>query len=128
MRIMIADPSLEVCVPRHLSRTVKRSAADKAASWRQNSRDALAETLCGLWQGQLYVAGDSVIKVPRGKEGLFCPSILYTRKRVPKFEKKFAFSVFLSVRYLYTLTTLELHILVCIIYKINFMARIATVS
>ena len=40
--IMIADPSLEVCVPRHLSRTVKRSAAYQAASWRQNSRGAPA--------------------------------------------------------------------------------------
>ena len=128
VRIMIADPSLEVCLPRYLSQPIECSAADKAASWRQNSRDALAETLRGLRQGQLYVAGDSDIKVPRGKEGLFCPSILYTRKRVPKFEKKFAFSVFFSARYLYTLTTLELHILVCIIYKINFMARIATVS
>ena len=28
VRIMIADPLLEVCVPRYLSRTVKRSAAD----------------------------------------------------------------------------------------------------
>ena len=116
MRIMIANPSLEVCVPRDLSQPIERSAADKAASWRQNSRDAPAEALLGLRQGQLYVAGDSDIKVPRGKEGLFCPSILYTRKRVPKFEKKFAFSVFFSARYLYTLTTLELHIFICIIY------------
>ena len=116
MRIMIADPSLEVCLQRYLSQPIECSAADKAASWRQNSRDALAETLRGLRQGQLYVAGDSDIKVPRGKEGLFCPSILYTRKRVPKSEKKFAFFVFFSARYLYTLTTLELHILVCIIY------------
>ena len=111
MRIMIAGPSLEVCVPRHLSRLWGHSTAVTAASSRQ-SRDALAETLRGLRQGQLYVAGDSDIKVLRGKESLFCPSILYTRKRVPKFEKKFAFSVFFSARYLYTLTTLELHILV----------------
>jgi hypothetical protein len=74
---MIADPSLEVCVPRHLSRTVKRSAAYQAASWRQNSRDAPAEALLGLRQGQFYVAGDSDILLSRFSrgEGLFCPSI-----------------------------------------------------
>ena len=91
--IMIADPSLEVCVPRHLSRLWGRSTAVTAVSSRQN-RDAPAETLLGLRQGQLYVAGDSDIRLSRcrkGGRGLFCPSILYTRKRVPKFEKKFAF-------------------------------------
>ena len=76
MRIMIADPSLEVCVPRHLSRLWGRSTAVTAVSSRQN-RDAPAETLLGLRQGQLYVAGDSDILLSRSSrgEGLFCPSI-----------------------------------------------------
>ena len=76
MRIMIAGPSLEVCVPRHLSRLWGRSTAVKAVSSRQ-SRDAPAEALRGLRQGQFYVAGDSDIllsRISRG-EGLFCPSI-----------------------------------------------------
>ena len=75
--IMIADPSLEVCVPRHLSRTVKRSAAYQAASWRQNTAGTHLPTLLGLRQGQLYVAGDSDILLSRSSrgEGLFCPSI-----------------------------------------------------
>ena len=76
MRIMIAGPSLEVCVPRHLSRLWWRSTAAKAVSSRQ-SRDAPAEALLGLRQGQFYVAGDSDILLSmfsRG-EGLFCPSI-----------------------------------------------------
>ena len=74
--IMIADPSLEVCVPRHLSRLWGRSTAVTAVSSRQN-RDAPAETLLGLRQGQLYVAGDSDILLSRSSrgEGLFCPSI-----------------------------------------------------
>lgn len=73
---MIADPSLEVCVPRHLSRLWGRSTAVTAVSSRQN-RDAPAETLLGLRQGQLYVAGDSDILLSRSSrgEGLFCPSI-----------------------------------------------------
>ena len=66
---MIADPSLEVCLPRYLSQLIERSAADKAASWRQNSRDAPAETLRGLRQGQLYVAGDSDILLSRSSRG-----------------------------------------------------------
>ena len=76
VRIMIADPSLEVCVPRHLSRLWGRSTAVTAVSSRQN-RDAPAETLLGLRQGQLYVAGDSDILLSRSSrgEGLFCPSI-----------------------------------------------------
>ena len=76
MRIMIADPSLEVCVPRHLSRLCGRSTAVTAVSSRQN-RDAPAETLLGLRQGQLYVAGDSDILLSRFSrgEGLFCPYI-----------------------------------------------------
>ena len=76
MRIMIADPSLEVCVPRHLSRLWGRSTAVKAVSSRQ-SRDAPAEALLGLRQGQFYVAGDSDILLSRFSrgEGLFCPSI-----------------------------------------------------
>jgi len=73
---MIADPSLEVCVPRHLSRLWGRSTAVTAVSSRQN-RDAPVETLLGLRQGQLYVAGDSDILLSRFSrgEGLFCPSI-----------------------------------------------------
>ena len=76
MCIMIADPSLEVCVPRHLSRLWGRSTAVKAVSSRQ-SRDAPAEALLGLRQGQFYVAGDSDILLSRFSrgEGLFCPSI-----------------------------------------------------
>lgn len=76
MCIMIADPSLEVCVPRHLSRLWGRSTAVTAVSSRQN-RDAPVETLLGLRQGQLYVAGDSDILLSRFSrgEGLFCPSI-----------------------------------------------------
>ena len=76
MCIMIADPSLEVCVPRHLSRLWGRSAAVTAVSSRQN-RDAPAEALLGLRQGQFYVAGDSDILLSRFSrgEGLFCPSI-----------------------------------------------------
>ena len=76
MRIMIAGPSLEVCVPRHLSRLWWRSTAVKAVSSRQ-SRDAPAEALLGLRQGQFYVAGDSDILLSRFSrgEGLFCPSI-----------------------------------------------------
>ena len=76
VRIMIADPSLEVCVPRHPSRLWGRSTAVTAVSSRQN-RDAPAETLLGLRQGQLYVAGDSDILLSRSSrgEGLFCPSI-----------------------------------------------------
>lgn len=76
VRIMIAGPSLEVCVPRHLSRLWGRSTAVKAVSSRQ-SRDAPAEALLGLRQGQFYVAGDSDILLSRFSrgEGLFCPSI-----------------------------------------------------
>ena len=74
--IIIADPSLEVCVPRHLSRLWGRSTAVTAVSSRQ-SWDAPAEALLGLRQGQLYVAGDSDILLSRFSrgEGLFCPSI-----------------------------------------------------
>ena len=77
VRIMIAGPSLEVCVPRHLSRLWGRSTAVKAVSSRQ-SRDAPAEALLGLRQGQFYVAGNSDIllsRFSRGLEGSFCPSI-----------------------------------------------------
>ena len=53
-----------------------RSTAVKAVSSRQ-SRDAPAEALLGLRQGQFYVAGDSDILLSRFSrgEGLFCPSI-----------------------------------------------------
>ena len=75
MCIIIADPSLEVCVPRHLSRLWGRSAAV-----RQPHRVRVGThlpTLLGLRQGQLYVAGDSDILLSRSSrgEGLFCPSI-----------------------------------------------------
>ena len=93
MRIMIADPSLEVCVPRHLSRFWGRSTAVKAVSSRQ-SRDAPAEALLGLRQGQFYVAGDSDILLSRFSrgEGLFCPSIYIIAIKsqiVQKNQKKF---------------------------------------
>ena len=92
MRIMIADPSLEVCVPRHLSRLWGRSTAVTAVSSRQN-RDAPAETLLGLRQGQLYVAGDSDIllsRFSRGREGVFGPSIYEYRFRKVKVGEKSA--------------------------------------
>ena len=76
---MIADPSLEVCVPRHLSRLWGRSTAVTAVSSRQN-RDAPAETLLGLRQGQLYVAGDSDIRLPRYIRGKRAFLSLYTIK------------------------------------------------
>ena len=79
VRIMIADPSLEVCVPRHLSRLWGRSTAVTAVSSRQN-RDAPAETLLGLRQGQLYVAGDSDIRLPRYIRGKRAFLSLYTIK------------------------------------------------
>ena len=65
--IMIADPSLEVCVPRHLSRLWGRSAAV-----RQHHRVKVGThlpTLLGLRQGQLYVAGDSDIRLSRCRKG-----------------------------------------------------------
>ena len=65
--IMIADPSLEVCVPRHLSRLWGRSAAV-----RQPHRVKVGThlpTLLGLRQGQLYVAGDSDIRLSRCRKG-----------------------------------------------------------
>ena len=93
MCIMIADPSLEVCVPRHLSRLWGHSTAVMAVSSRQNW-DAPAETLLGLRQGQLYVAGDSDILLSRSSrgEGLFCPSIYIIAIKsqiVQKNQKKF---------------------------------------
>ena len=77
--IMIADPSLEVCVPRHLSRLWGRSTAVTAVSSRQ-SRDAPAEALLGLRQGQFYVAGDSDIRLPRYIRGKRAFLSLYTIK------------------------------------------------
>ena len=88
--IIIADPSLEVCVPRHLSRLWGRSTVVTAVSSRQN-RDAPAETLLGLRQGQLYVAGDSDIRLSRcrkGGRGIFCPSIYEYRFRKAKVGEK----------------------------------------
>ena len=64
---MIADPSLEVCVPRHLSRLWGCSAAV-----RQPHRVRVGThlpTLLGLRQGQLYVAGDSDILLSRSSSG-----------------------------------------------------------
>ena len=94
---MIADPSLEVCVPRHLSRLWGRSTAVKAVSSRQ-SRDAPAEALLGLRQGQFYVAGDSDILLSRFSrgEGLFCPSIYIIAIKnqiVQKIKKFYIFSI-----------------------------------
>ena len=73
--IMIADPSLEVCVPRHLSRLWGRSTAIRQLH-RVRAGTHLP-SLLGLRQGQLYVAGDSDILLSRSSrgEGLFCPSI-----------------------------------------------------
>ena len=92
VRIMIAGPSLEVCVPRHLSRLWWRSTAANAVSSRQ-SRDAPAEALLGLRQGQFYVAGDSDILLSRSSrgEGLFCPSIYEYRFGNGKVREKIAF-------------------------------------
>ena len=93
MRIMIADPSLEVCVPRHLSRLWGRSTAVTAVSSRQ-SRDAPAEALLGLRQGQFYVVGDSDIllsRFSRGREGVFGPSIYEYRFENGKVREKIAF-------------------------------------
>ena len=70
--IMIADPSLEVCVPRHLSRLWGRSAAVRQLH-RVRAGTHLP-SLLGLRQGQLYVAGDSDIRLPRyirGKRAFF---------------------------------------------------------
>ena len=78
VRIMIADPSLEVCVPRHLSRLWGRSAAV-----RQHHRVKVGThlpTLLGLRQGQLYVAVDSDIRLPRYIRGKRAFLSLYTIK------------------------------------------------
>ena len=75
VRIMIADPSLEVCVPRHLSRL-----------WRP------AETLLGLRQGQLYVAGDSDIRLSRCRKGGmrdFLSLYIRTTRKMEKVREKF---------------------------------------
>ena len=92
--ITIADPSLEVCVPRHLSRLWGRSAAV-----RQPHRVRVGThlpTLLGLRQGQLYVAGDSDIRLSRcrkGGRGIFCPSIYeYRFRKVKVGEKSTIFS------------------------------------
>ena len=93
MRIMIAGPSLEVCVPRHLSRLWGRSTAVKAVSSRQ-SRDAPAEALLGLRQGQFYVAGDSDIllsRFSRGERLFLAPLYMNIALRMEKFEKKLHF-------------------------------------
>ena len=90
--ITIADPSLEVCVPRHLSRLWGRSAAV-----RQPHRVRVGThlpTLLGLRQGQLYVAGDSdflLSRFSRGREGVFGPSIYEYRFENGKVREKIAF-------------------------------------
>lgn len=77
VRIIIADPSLEVCVPRHLSRplgALHRRYSGILASYSETH----LPTLLGLRQGQFYVADDSDIllsRFSRGLEGSFCPSI-----------------------------------------------------
>ena len=96
VRIMIAGPSLEVCVPRHLSRLWGHSTAVTAASSRQ-SRDALAETLRGLRQGQLYVAGDSDIRLSRcqgGKRAYFVPLYCILAKGCQNSRKNLHFPYF----------------------------------
>ena len=61
-----------------------------------SERDAPAETLLGLRQGQLYVAGDSDIRLSRcrkGGRGIFCPSIYeYRFRKVKVGEKSTIFS------------------------------------
>ena len=64
--IMIADPSLEVCVPRHLSHLWGRSAAVRQPQ-RVRTGTHLPKRSLG-WQGQLYVAGDSDIRLSRCRE------------------------------------------------------------
>ena len=89
--IMIADPSLEVCVPRHLSRLWGRSAAVRQPH-RVRTGTHLP-TLLGLRQGQLYVAGDSDIRLSRCRKrgrGIFCPSIYEYRLRKVKVGEKSA--------------------------------------
>ena len=91
--ITIADPSLEVCVPRHLSRLWGRSAAV-----RQPHRVRVGThlpTLLGLRQGQLYVAGDSDIRLSRcrkgGNEGFFVPLYMNIALGRQKLEKNLHF-------------------------------------
>lgn len=74
--IMIADPSLEVCVPRYLSRLWGRSAAVRQPH-RVRAGTHLP-SLLGLRQGQLYVAGDSDIRLSRCKRGKRAFLSLYT--------------------------------------------------
>lgn len=72
--IMIADPSLEVCVPRLWGRS---------AAVRQPHRVRAGmhlPSLLGLRQGQLYVAGDSDIRLPRYIRGKRAFLSLYTIK------------------------------------------------
>ena len=70
-----------------------RSTAVTAVSSRQ-SRDAPAEALLGLRQGQFYVVGDSDIllsRFSRGREGVFGPSIYEYRFENGKVREKIAF-------------------------------------
>lgn len=87
--IMIADPSLEVCVPRHLSRLWGRSTAIRQLH-RVRAGTHLP-SLLGLRQGQLYVAGDSDIRLSRcrkgGREGFFIPLYKNNAKN-PKSSRK----------------------------------------
>ena len=90
--IMIADPSLEVCVPRHLSRLWGRSAAV-----RQPHRVRVGThlpTLLGLRQGQLYVAGDSDIRLSRCRKGGmrdFLSLYIRTTQKIKKVREKIRF-------------------------------------
>lgn len=65
--IIIADPSLEVCVPRHLSRLWGRTTA--VTRYPRVRAGTHLPTLLGLRQGQLYVAGDSDIRLSRCRKG-----------------------------------------------------------
>ena len=90
VRIMIADPSLEVCVPRHLSRLWRRSAAVRQPH-RVRAGTHLP-SLLGLRQGQLYVAGDLDIRLSRCRKGgkrAFLSLYIRTTRKIKKVREKF---------------------------------------
>lgn len=127
MRIMIADPSLEVVF--HATSPGPLSAP---LPTRQHHGVRTAGTQHSVGCGKVSCMWP-VIRIfgyqgAKGERGLILSLYTVYSQKGAKIREKFAFSVFFSARYLYTLTTLELHILVCIIYKIDFMARITTVS
>ena len=95
VRIMIADLSLEVCVPRHLSRplwALHRHYSGILASVAETH----LPTLLGLRQGQFYVADDSDIRLSRcqGEEGLFCPYIYIIATETEKVHFSQLFHIF----------------------------------